>query len=123
MNGGQGGTNPTWLVQYNSFMWTNADGKLTNVNESTGDEMEEVSASYLNVYPETEITDIFTKWYSKDMYGNYSDFFRGNFTLSDYSVQKANSLGDPRWLKGDNEYTDIQGVNAEKAAEGEHPQR
>ena len=119
MNGGQGGTNPTWLVQYNSFMWTNADGKLTNVNESTGDEMEEVSASYLNVYPETEITDIFTKWYSKDMYGNYSDFFRGNFTLSDYSVQKANSLGDPRWLKGDNEYTDIQGVNAEKAAEGE----
>ena len=119
MNGGQGGQNPTWLVQYNSFMWTNAAGKLTNVNESTGDEMEEVSASYLNVYPETEITDIFTKWYSKDMYGNYSDFFRGNFTLSDYSVQKANSLGDPRWLKSNNEYTDIQGVNAEKAAEGE----
>ena len=52
------------------------------------------------------------------MIGQYIDSFRGNFTVAEGSVQKTNSVGDPRWLKSNNEYTDIQGVNVEKTAEG-----
>ena len=116
LNQGQGGKNPTWMVQYNSFMFT-VEGKLTdNTGETTGDQFEEVSASYTNTYPEEVVTDIFPKWYITDELGYYTDMFRGNFTVAEGSVQKTNSVGDPRWLKSDNEYTGIKAVNAEKAA-------
>ncbi len=120
LNGGQASNNPTYFVHYNSFMRTTADRTLIDdVEETTGDTEEVVTASWLNTYPETPIVDIFPKWFEQDEIGQYNTYFRGNFTVAEGSVQKTNSVGDPRWLRNDNEYTDIQGIAAEKAAEGE----
>ena len=43
MNGGQGGTNPTWRVSWNFF---NYDGADTSASESTGDDDEPVKNNY-----------------------------------------------------------------------------
>ena len=120
LDGGQASANPTYLVQYNSFMWTNDNGLLINTDESTGDPVEEVSGSYLNPLAETEVTAIFPKWnivsYT-DEPGVYDETFRGNFTLAAGSVQRENAIGDPRWLKDDNEYTEIKTIDAQTIAD------
>ena len=117
LNGGQPSNNPHFFVHYNSFMWFEG-GLLTDVDDKTGNVNEEVTASWKNTYPENAVTDVFTKFYEKDEIGQYTSYFRGNFTVAEGSVQKINSVGDPRWLRSDNEYTDIQGVNAETLSEG-----
>ena len=117
LNGGQPSNNPHFFVHYNSFMWFEG-GLLTDVDDKTGNVNEEVTASWKNTYPENAVTDVFTKFYEKDEIGQYTNYFRGNFTVAEGSVQKINSVGDPRWLRSDNEYTDIQGVNAETLSEG-----
>ena len=99
-------------------MWY-ADGVLTDVDDTCGSKNPNVvTASWKNTYPENEVTGIFPKFFSTDEIGKYTNFFRGNFTVADGSVQKTNSVGDPRWLKSNNEYTDIQGVNVEKLTDG-----
>ena len=117
LNEGQASNNPHYFVHYNSFMWYEND-VLTDVEDKTGNTNDVVTASWKNTYPESAVTDIFPKFFHKDEIGQYIDSFRGNFTVAEGSVQKTNSVGDPRWLKSNNEYTDIQGVNVEKTAEG-----
>ena len=118
LNGGQDSENPMFYVHYNSFMWY-ADGVLADIDDTCGSKNPNVvTASWKNTYPESAITDVFPKFFHKDEIGQYIDSFRGNFTVAEGSVQKTNSVGDPRWLKSNNEYTDIQGVNVEKTAEG-----
>ena len=94
------------------------DGVLVDVDDTTGNTNDVVTASWKNNYPESAITDVFSKFFGTDEIGQYNNFFRGNFTVADGSVQKTNSVGDPRWLKSDNEYTDIQGISADKMMEG-----
>ena len=119
LNGGQDSENPMFYVHYNSFMWY-ADGVLADIDDTCGSKNPNVvTASWKNTYPESAITDVFPKFFHKDEIGQYIDSFRGNFTVAEGSVQKTNSVGDPRWLKSNNEYTDIQGVNADKLTEGE----
>jgi hypothetical protein len=118
LNGGGNSANPMYYVHYNSFMWY-ADGVLADVDDTCGDKNPNVvTASWKNTYPESAVTDVFPKFFGTDEIGQYNNFFRGNFTVADGSVQKTNSVGDPRWLKSDNEYTDIQGISADKMMEG-----
>ena len=118
LNGGQDSENPMYYVHYNSFMWY-ADGVLADVDDTCGSKNPNVvTASWKNTYPESAVTDVFPKFFGTDEIGQYTNFFRGNFTVADGSVQKTNSVGDPRWLKSDNEYTDIQGISADKMMEG-----
>ena len=118
LNGGQDSENPMYYVHYNSFMLYE-NGVLTDIDDTCGSKNpNEVTASWKNTYPESAVTDIFPKFFGTDEIGQYNNFFRGNFTVAEGSVQKTNSVGDPRWLKSDNEYTDIQGINAEKMMEG-----
>ena len=117
LNEGQASNNPHFFVHYNSFMWYEND-ILTDIDDKTGNTNDVVTASWKNTYPESAVTDVFPKFFGTDEIGQYNNFFRGNFTVADGSVQKTNSVGDPRWLKSDNEYTDIQGINAEKMMEG-----
>jgi len=71
MNGGQGGSNPTWVISGNVF---NYEGSDTSEKESTGDDTELVMDS-------------------KAVVVNFADPDNGDFTQAEVSV------GDPRWIK------------------------
>ena len=74
INGGQSGTNPTWIITGNSF---NFDGADTSSKEETGDSGEPVKDNVPGVV-------------------EFTDAANGDFTL-DYCLQKLMNCGDPRW--------------------------
>ena len=78
MNGGQGGSNPTWTITGNAF---NFDGADTSANEDTGDADEPVKDSVAGVVTFTDAA---------------AGDFNGNFELV-YGTEAPASLGDPRW--------------------------
>jgi hypothetical protein len=92
LNGGQSGTNPTWMIDGNSFQWT-VDGVLTDIsaNEETADEAEPVTNNVEGVV-------VFS-----------NDITAGDFTLGE-CPQKTAGIGDPRWLYGPT--VGIENVNA-----------
>lgn len=76
MNGGQGGTNPTWNISGNVFNFDGADtSEGTEGGETTGDAEEPVKESIAVVV-------------------NFADANNGDFTQSD-----APQAGDPDWRK------------------------
>ena len=86
LNGGQGGPNPIWDINGNSFQRI-VDGKFTDIsaNESTGDDEEPVENNVEGVVAFA------------------GDYANGDFTLG-YCVQDILGIGDPRWLSGTNYY-------------------
>lgn len=71
MNGGQGGSNPTWNIKGNVFNFEDAD---TSADEATGDDEEPVAESIAAVV-------------------KFADPANGDFTQSDAKA------GDPDWIK------------------------
>ncbi|MBO4821890.1 MAG: DUF4957 domain-containing protein [Prevotella sp.] len=83
LNGGQGGANPIWEIESNSFQRI-VDGVFTDISakEETGDADEPVSENIEGVV-------VFT-----------GDYANGDFTLG-YCPQDIYWVGDPRWFSGD----------------------
>lgn len=79
MNGGQSGTNPTWIIKNNSFNFDGENTYLvdTSASESTGDSEEAVEDNVEGMVV-------------------FADAENGDFTLGD-CVQKLFFIGDPRW--------------------------
>ena len=78
MNGGQSGTNPTWVISGNAF---NFDGADTSAAEATGDDEEPVKESVAGIVTFTDAAN-----------GNFS----GNVLLP-AAATAPTGLGDPRW--------------------------
>ena len=78
MNGGQGGANPIWDIDHNSFNFT-VEGTITDTSasEETGDADEPVKNSVAGVVV-------------------FADAANGDFTLGDCAQYTA-GIGDPRW--------------------------
>ncbi|MBP5258814.1 MAG: hypothetical protein J6Z41_08805, partial [Prevotella sp.] len=79
MNGGQGGANPTWIVEGNAFNWGGADASAA---ESTGDEEEPVKNSVAGIITFTSVE---------------TPDFGGTFALADGAQGPQGEQGDPRW--------------------------
>ncbi|MBR6180261.1 MAG: DUF4957 domain-containing protein [Prevotella sp.] len=80
LNAGQGGSNPVWEIEGNSFQRI-VDGAFTDVSskEETGDEAEPVTDNVEGVVAFA------------------GDYANGDFTLA-YCPQDINYTGDPRWF-------------------------
>ena len=87
LNGGQGGSNPIWLIEANSFQRT-VDGVLTDISakEETGDDDEPVIGNIEGVV-------VFT-----------GDYTNGDFTLG-ICPQDIVAIGDPRWFSNEQYYS------------------
>lgn len=114
INGGQGGPNPTWTIDNNSFMYT-VDGAIsdTGADEATGDTDEPITNT---------VTGVTT----------FKDLAAGDFTIQATSEQARLKVGDPRWLvdyetgissvdadneAGDGKWYTLDGVQIEKPAQ------
>ena len=86
LNGGQGGSNPIWNIEGNSFLRT-VDGIITDISdkEETGDTDEPVTN---NIHGAAVFT---------------GDITAGDFTLG-ICPQDITMVGDPRWFSGNNYY-------------------
>ena len=80
LNGGQGGANPTWAIDRNTFLYTVND-VITNTGaeETTGDNEETVNNNLL--------TD-----------PAFANVAEGDFTIGASTQQAKFQTGDPRWL-------------------------
>ena len=80
LNGGQGGANPTWAIDRNTFLYT-VEGVITNTGaeETTGDNEETVNNNLL--------TD-----------PAFANVAEGDFTIGESTQQAKFKTGDPRWL-------------------------
>ena len=89
MNGGQGGSNPTWTIIGNAF---NYDGADTSANEETGDADhtgDETPGQNETVQNSVAGVVTFTNAANGD--------FNGVFTLAEGAEEPATKPGDPRW--------------------------
>ena len=101
-SGANGNTNPAWYVNNNSFLWTDANGKLTDISskETTGDQYEDVGNSVGLTNDPAEIEEVFPML----------EEYPGNFCLAtEFCKQRDAQIGDPRWL------ADPTGVSTLKA--------
>lgn len=99
LNGGQGGANPTWTIDGNSFMYT-VDGIITDcgAEETTGDAEEAVNNTITGV----------TK---------FKDAANGDFTIDASSEHAKYKVGDPRWLVEYVPGTGIDGITTDVDAD------
>ena len=108
LNAGNDNATPSWLVNYNSFQWTDDNKVFEDVIESEVSGASKCGISGL-------IEGVIAFKYAVTDEEPDADILLGNYTLDD-CAQKTAQIGDPRWLK-DNP-TGIQTMTAETQTEG-----
>ena len=109
LNAGNDNATPSWLVNYNSFQWTDDNKTFEDIIESEVSGAGKCGISGL-------IEGVIAFKYAVTDDEPDAAILLGNYTLDD-CVQKTSMIGDPRWLK-DNPPTGIKTVNAETLSEG-----
>ncbi len=106
LNAGNDKKEPTWLVNYNAFQWTEDNATFEDISES-----EESGAANCGI--SGSIAGEIAFLYAVDNVDELLPMIQyGNYTLAD-CPQKTAKTGDPRWL--DDGTTGIQTLNAENA--------
>lgn len=108
LNAGNDNATPSWLVNYNSFQWTDDNKVFEDVIESEVSGASKCGISGL-------IEGVIAFKYAVTDEEPDAAILLGNYTLDD-CAQKTAQIGDPRWLK-DNP-TGIQTMTAETQTEG-----
>jgi hypothetical protein len=87
MNGGQGGANPTWAIDGNTFLWS----QETTVEETT-------TVEIINTGDAEETGDADEPVQNNITGVPFSSVPTNDFTVAASSLQAKNKNGDPRWL-------------------------
>ena len=106
LNAGNDKKEPTWLVNYNAFQWTEDNKTFEDISEA-----EESGAANCGI--SGSIAGEIAFLYAVDNVDQLLPIIQlGNYTLAD-CPQKTAKTGDPRWLYGGT--TGIQTLNAENS--------